>query len=266
LDIKIDRPSEIGEYDDGMQALLQIVWGEGFLSPGGAEEVARILEGSDIRGARVLDIGCGLGAIDVLLAREHGAGKVTGIDLEPDLVAKARERVARAGLAERIELLQVTPGSLPFDAASFDVVFSKDSIVHIPDKPALFAEIHRVLVPGGRFIAGDWLRGGEGPYSSEMLEWFRLEGVTYNLTSAEASAAALGSAGFRDIEIRDRNAWYLGLAERELAALASEWQPLLRQRLGPERAQHFIANWQQLVLVVRRGELRPAHLRAYKSI
>lgn len=266
MEIKIDRPGEIGEYDQGMQELLQIVWGDGFLSPGGAEEVARILEGSDIRGTRVLDIGCGLGAIDVLLAREHGARKVTGIDLEPDLLAKGRERVARAGLVERIELLQVTPGPLPFDAARFDVVFSKDSIVQIPDKPVLFAEIHRVLVPGGRFIAGDWLRGGEGPYSPEMLEYFRLEGITYNLSSPEASAAALGSAGFRDVEIRDRNAWYLSLAERELAAMATEWQPLLCQRLGPERAQHFVANWQQLVLVLRRGELRPAHLRAYKPV
>ena len=48
----IGRPSEPGEYDDGMQALLQIVWGDGFLSPGGAAEVARLLEGSDITAGR----------------------------------------------------------------------------------------------------------------------------------------------------------------------------------------------------------------------
>jgi hypothetical protein len=68
------------------------------------------------------------------------------------------------------------------------------------------------------------------------------------------------------IDVRDRNAWYLGLAERELAALAGEWQPLLLQRLGPERARHFVTNWQQLVLVLRRGELRPTHLRAQKPL
>jgi phosphoethanolamine N-methyltransferase len=56
---KIGRPGEPGEYDEGMLALLQIIWGEGFLSPGGADELARILEGSDIAGCQVLDIGCG---------------------------------------------------------------------------------------------------------------------------------------------------------------------------------------------------------------
>ena len=53
MTIKIDRPPEVGEYDEGMQTLLQIVWGDGFLSPGGPEEVARMLEGSDIRGCDV---------------------------------------------------------------------------------------------------------------------------------------------------------------------------------------------------------------------
>ena len=115
--IKIDRPGEPGEYDDGMQALLQIVWGDGFLSPGGPAEIARLLEGVDLRGARVLDIGCGLGAIDVLLVANHGAGHVVGIDLEPDLVAKARQRVTAAGLEGRIELrtVEVDPGDPAFD-------------------------------------------------------------------------------------------------------------------------------------------------------
>ncbi len=57
----------------------------------------------------------------------------------------------------------------PFPDASFEVVFSKDSMVQIPDKPAIFSEIHRVLVPAGLFAASDWLRGDSGVYSPEML-------------------------------------------------------------------------------------------------
>ncbi len=266
MSVKIDRPTEVGEYDEALQALLQLVWGDGFLSPGGPEEIARILEGTDLRGRRVLDVGCGLGAVDVVLVERHGAGHVTGIDLEPDLVAKARMRTARAGLAERIDTVQVTPGPLPFAAESFDVVFSKDSIVQIPDKRAIFREMHRVLRPGGDLIVGDWLRGGDGPYSPEMIEYFRLEGITYNMASPSDSHAALVEAGFVDVRIDDRSDWYRDLARREFDALAGPWFPTMTETLGRERAEHFVANWRQLVLVLDRGELRPTHLKAKKPL
>jgi SAM-dependent methyltransferase len=264
MTVKVDRPAEVGEYDEGMQALLQLVWGDGFLSPGGADEVRRVLEGVDLRGCRVLDIGCGLGAIDVLLVKEHGAAEVVGIDLEPDLVRRARERFVAAGVAETIRAQVVAPGPLPFPDGSFDVVFSKDSLVQIPDKGTIFAQIKRVLRPGGLLVMSDWLRGGEGEYSPELLEFFRLEGITYNMASIEQSRAALTAAGFVDIQICDRNEWYRTLAAREHASLAGEWYPTIVKRLGEERACHFVNNWRQLLVVLERGELRPAHLKARK--
>jgi phosphoethanolamine N-methyltransferase len=53
-----------------------------------------------------------------------------------------------------------------------------------------------VLRPGGRFIASDWLRGGEGAYSAEMVDFFRLEGIAYNMASLAESVTALRAAGF----------------------------------------------------------------------
>jgi ubiquinone/menaquinone biosynthesis C-methylase UbiE len=263
--VKIGQASEPGEYDEGMLALLQLIWGDGFLSPGGVDELARLFEGTDIRGREVLDIGCGLGAIDELLITQYGASSVVGIDIDPALLEGLLARVKRAGLADRIRGVKVEPGRLPFADARFDVVFSKDSLVQIPDKPALFAEILRVLRPGGRFIASDWLRGGSGTYSSEMMEYFRLEGIAYNMVTLEESAAALRNAGFVEVDIRDRHAWYFELAKRELAAMEGALKPTIIGRLGTARTEHFIANWRQLVLVLTRGELRPGHLKAAKS-
>ncbi len=264
MSVKIDQPAEVGEYDEPLQTLLQLVWGDGFLSPGGPEEVARLVDGTDLRERRVLDVGCGLGAVDVVLVERHGAGHVTGIDLEPDLIAKARARALRAGVAARIDTVQVVPGPWPFAAESFDVVFSKDSIVQIPDKRSIFREMHRVLRPGGDLLVSDWLRGGDGPYSPEMIEYFRLEGITYNMASPSDTHAALVEAGFVDVRIDDRSDWYRELARREHEAMAGPWFPRLTETLGRERAEHFVTNWRQLVLVLDRGELRPTHLKAKK--
>jgi SAM-dependent methyltransferase len=263
-DIKIGQPSEPGEYDAGMLTLLQIIWGDGFLSPGGIDEVARLLEGSGIGDCEVLDIGCGLGVIDELLVKQYGARSVVGIDIDPSLLTDMQRHIERVGLASRIRGQKVDGGPLPFAATSFDVVFSKDSMVQIPDKPAIFAEVLRVLRPGGRFIASDWLRGGTGAYSHEMMEFFRLEGIAYNMASLDESAAALRTAGFVEVDIRDRHGWYLALARRELEAMEGPLKPLIVSRIGAQRAQHFIDNWRQLALVLERGELRPGHLKATK--
>ncbi len=262
--IKVNQPSEPGEYDDGMQALLQIIWGDGYLSPGGPTEVAQLLQGHDISGCSVLDVGCGLGAIDELLITDYHAASVVGVDVDPVLVAGMQARVERAQLGDRIRGVTVTGGVLPFASSSFDVVFSKDSLVQIPDKPAIFAEVLRVLKAGGRFIASDWLRGGSGDYSREMLEFFRLEGIAYNLATLAASAAALRAAGFVDVELRDRHEWYLDLAQRELEAMQGSLNPIIVHRIGADRARHFVDNWRQLVVVLQRGELRPGHLKARK--
>jgi phosphoethanolamine N-methyltransferase len=84
------------------------------------------------------------------------------------------------------------------------------------------------------------------------------------MVTLEESAAALRGAGFDDVEIRDRNVWYLDLAQRELRSMEGALRSTIIARIGPQRTQHFLSNWRQLVLVLERGELRPGHLKAAK--
>ncbi len=90
------------EYDDKLVTMLEIIWGDGFLSPGGAEEVALLLEGEDISGKVVIDIGCGIGGIDVLLVRAHGAASVTGVDIEQAVLDRSQKRAEAEGLLDRL--------------------------------------------------------------------------------------------------------------------------------------------------------------------
>ena len=69
-------------YKDKAIKLLDMLWGQGYLSPGGLDEIKRLLTGVDFQGKHVLDIGCGAGGITVSLVNEFGAGHVTGIDVD----------------------------------------------------------------------------------------------------------------------------------------------------------------------------------------
>ena len=127
------------EYDDLSIRFLEALWGDGFLSPGGPDEVKRIVEGIDFAGKQVLDIGCGSGGVTAFLAKEFSLAHITGFDVEGPVIAAARQRVARDGLSDRINFVQGAPGPLPFDDQSFDIAFSKDALIHVGDKETLFA-------------------------------------------------------------------------------------------------------------------------------
>jgi len=106
-------------------------------------------------GERVLDLGSGAGTDSLVAAQMVGpTGAVTGIDMTPEMLDKARAAAAAMGLTN-VTFVQGQAEALPFPDASFDVVISNGVIDLIPDKDAVFAEIHRVLRPGGRIQIAD---------------------------------------------------------------------------------------------------------------
>lgn len=250
-------------YPQRMIAMLEAIWGEGFLSPGGPDEVARILAGHDIAGRSVLDIGCGAGGIDIALVTRHGAGYVTGLDVEDTVLAHARRLIAAAGVADRIGLVKVVPGPLPFPPDCFEVVFSKDSIIHIPDKTALMAEVFRVLRPGGWFIASDWLIGSE-EISPRMAEYIAAEGLDFGMATPARYQAAMAAAGFDSIRTTSRNAWYRVQARVELDRLKGKVGQAAAAIVGEDFVQQNIGIWTRMIPVLDSGEHCPTHLAARK--
>ncbi|MDQ3380722.1 MAG: methyltransferase domain-containing protein [Actinomycetota bacterium] len=106
-------------------------------------------------GERVLDLGSGAGTDSLVAAQMVGEqGHVTGIDMTPQMLAKARSAAAEMG-ATNVEFVESEAERLPFTDASFDVVISNGVIDLIPDKDAVFAELSRVLAPGGRIQIAD---------------------------------------------------------------------------------------------------------------
>lgn len=250
------------EYDDAAIGFLEALWGEGYLSPGGPEEVDRVLEGLSLRGKSVLDIGSG--GITLHLIESHGAARVTGFDVEEPVVSAARRRAERRGLSECVRFVQAAPGPLPFAGEAFDVIFSKDALLHVPDKDELFAEIFRVLRPGGVFAAGDWLIGHDGEPSAEMKAYIEAEGLSFSMKSPARYRLAMERAGFADIEVIDRNGWYREVARGELARLKGPLYRTVAAAVGAPYVDKNIRTWEAMQKVLDSGEHRPTHLRAWK--
>ncbi len=98
---------------------------------------------------RMLDVASGTAAVAIELARAAPERTIVGIDQSPEMLAAGRERVASAGLAERIELREGRAESLPFADAEFDALTFTYLLRYVDDVPATLRELARVVRPGG---------------------------------------------------------------------------------------------------------------------
>ena len=251
-----------GEYDDALVKLLELVWGEGYMAPGGEGNVIKIADGLDMQGKRVLDIGCGIGGPAFLLARTFGAN-VVGTDLEAPLIERAKQRAKELGLEAQTEFQVVEAGPLSFPDESFDFVVSSGAFTQISNKIEIFKEVLRVLRSGGVFSCYDWMKS-DGDFSEDMKYWFKLEGLTYALATPEDHFEMLREAGFVDISIAERSEWYRKRVKEEYERLRDELYSRAVELIGKEHADHRVENWRAMAVVCDKGELRQAYTRGQK--
>jgi arsenite methyltransferase len=138
----LDYPEELSRVPDSA-----VDWYAGVANP---FSLGRLLPGE-----QALDVGCGAGT-DSLVAAQMVApdGHVTGIDMTPEMLARARRSATEMG-AQNVEFVEGEAERLPFPDETFDVVISNGVVDLIPDKDAVFSELYRVLRPGGRLQIAD---------------------------------------------------------------------------------------------------------------
>ncbi len=181
------------------------------------EELARLLAPEP--GARVLDVGSGLGGPARYLAQVHGC-RVSGIDATAEFVAVATELARRTGLADRVDFRHAAAPALPFPDASFDLAWTQNVAMNIADRPRFYAELARVLKPGGRLALQDVTQGAGGPVLYPV-PWADTPTLSYLRTAAE-TRALFEQAGFTVLVWQDNTATSIAelAAERARAAAA----------------------------------------------
>jgi len=247
------------EYHDNMVTMLELIWGKGYMAPGGPGNVAKLLRDIDTHGKRILDIGCGIGGPAFEMVRNHGAN-VVGIDLEAPLVVRATQAASDLELSDKCAFQTVTAGPLPFADESFDIVISSGAFTQIADKAGILAEAWRVLKPGGSLSCYEWLKSAE-EYSEDMRYWFKLEGLTYELETLHGYRAQFVNSGFVEVVAEDATEWYRDEVRREYGLIRGELFARMVELLGQEDADHFVKNWCAMVVVIDKDEMRQGYCR-----
>ncbi len=155
------------------------------------------------------------------------------MDVGQTAIAPATRHAAVSGLSDRLSYMLIEDGTLALAEASYGVIFSKDAIMHVADKEALYADFLRILRPGGSFVASDWYRG-EAPVSDEMIAYVDSARLTLALDTLEGTGQTLRQVGIVDVETRDRTAWYRELAGDEL--LQAQGSDRANPRCGFDRS------------------------------
>ncbi len=195
-------------------------------------------------GETVLDLGSGPGLDVFLAARQVGAaGRVIGVDMTPAMLERARANAAKIGLAN-VEFREGRLEALPVESGTIDAVTSNCVINLVPDKRAVFAEIARVLRPGGRVVISDILLNSRLPSAVEK-DLLAYVGCVSGAVRREEYFALVGAAGLEGVEVLRDVDYLAGLIEAapdEVRALEARTGVKRDEVLGRVRSVTFRAS------------------------
>uniref|UniRef100_A0A8C5GVR6 phosphoethanolamine N-methyltransferase n=1 Tax=Gouania willdenowi TaxID=441366 RepID=A0A8C5GVR6_GOUWI len=188
------------------------MFGSGYVSTGGPSTTKEFVDLLNLKpGQKVLDVGCGIGGGDFYMAKTFGV-EVLGLDLSDNMVDIAMERARNEKLPlVQFEVADVTKRTFP--EASFDVIYSRDTILHIDDKLALFKRFHSWLKPGGQLLISDYCCG-EKPWTPAFEAYVKQRG--YILYTPAQYGKFIQEAGFCHVRADDRTAQFIQVIKTEL--------------------------------------------------
>ena len=255
-------------YHEEFIDLVEMIYGKGFLSQGGAKSVERLVANVLIDNRKILDIGSGLGGPVLHLAEQYPID-ITGLEPQKWLFERAlknldEKKKSLKGSAQFI--LMHHPSRLDqFADASFDIVISKESILHIPIevKKTFFSEIFRVLKPGGEIVIMDWMRT-TFPYSEKTKKMMEMDGVAYHLITSEDYRSILQEVGFSDILMENVSADTANFSQDNIDKI-EELKPAIQEKYGQDVYDYSVESWGYQRHAFASGELIAAIFKAKKK-
>ncbi|KAJ7975231.1 putative Phosphoethanolamine n-methyltransferase [Quillaja saponaria] len=224
------------------------VFGEGFVSTGGLETTKEFVSKLELKpGQKVLDVGCGIGGGDFYMAENFGV-EVVGIDLSVNMISFALERAIGLKCSVEFEVADCTKKT--YADNSLHVIYSRDTILHIQDKPALFRSFYKWLKPGGKVLISDYCRSAGTP-TPEFAAYIKQRG--YDLHDVKAYGQMLKDAGFTDVIAEDRTDQFIKVLQREFDAVEKEKEAFISD-FSEEDYNDIVGGWKAKLVRSSSGE------------
>lgn len=189
------------------------IFGHTFISTGGKETTDRFLKTISSlkkKGSRVLDVGCGIGGSAFLMDKDYGA-TVRGVDLSKNMIHFAQVRQQELGSKNTsFHIEDITKAE--YEEGEFDLIYSRDAILHIEDKITLYTNFLKWLKPGGELFVSDYACRSEN--LTPEFEAYRAQ-RNYQLVSPDQYKDIVTRAGFVDVEVTDLKEYFLEVLGRE---------------------------------------------------
>lgn len=237
-------------------AINQVLWGDGFLTPGGEEAVAKMIAPLGLTKAHsVIDLGTGIGGSTRCIAKVTGAW-VSGYEEDGALAKVAMQESTAAGLCRKAPISHGRFASINIRRRTIDCVFSKEALFTVADKPQLFEIIREMFKAGGQLLFTDYFAARAAATGPAVEVWAAHEPEKPVLWSVDEARAALEGRGFEVRITEDLTGSY---RERVNAGFSHLLEGMDKKILEPELISWLVAeaeHWARRVAVLDSGEVK----------
>jgi len=245
---------DAGQYQRNGILRYEKVFGHTFISTGGKQTTEEFVKELNLKpGMRVLDIGCGIGGSAFYMARNFGA-EVLGIDLSNNMldIANERKMEMEENIRNSVSFRYLDATTAVFPANSFDVVYSRDAIMHILDKEPLYERILTWLRPGGQLLVSEYIHGRNYPdLSQEYLDYLEVRG--YQLLPVQQYGKMLTRVGYKHVKAIDKTEEFISILKNEMVKFKPTRDKFIKE-FSLKDYNELVDGWDIKVVRCTKGE------------
>eukprot|EP01099_Mayorella_cantabrigiensis_P001882 TRINITY_DN1823_c0_g1_i1.p1 TRINITY_DN1823_c0_g1~~TRINITY_DN1823_c0_g1_i1.p1 ORF type:complete len:293 (-),score=69.23 TRINITY_DN1823_c0_g1_i1:40-831(-) len=230
------------------------IFGTDFVSTGGLKTTQNFIPRTKpLPGQKVLDIGCGLGGSTFYFAENYDV-EVISVDLSRNMLTLAGEKLKKRpqSVQDRIKFLEADVTQYQFPEETFDIIYTRDALIHINDKASLFKQCFKWLKPGGRLFISDYCRGNE--VGSDEFEAYVAE-RNYYLKTPSVYTSLIQQAGFSNVECTDQTNYFIDILKEELIPFEANREEFVKE-FSQDDYKDIVDGWRAKIFRCGQGEHR----------